>query len=176
MQVVMALSSVATPSAHVCAYIGLGSNLDDPRRHVTTALDDLRRLPETRLVSHSGLYGSRPWGLAEQPDYVNAVAALYTTLSARALLTRLLAIEADHGRIRTELRWGPRSLDLDLLLYGDLQSRDELLCVPHPRLSERNFVLYPLYEIAADLVIPGLGPLRELLRHCPRQGLTPLAN
>ncbi|MEW6353364.1 MAG: 2-amino-4-hydroxy-6-hydroxymethyldihydropteridine diphosphokinase [Pseudomonadota bacterium] len=154
------------------AYIGLGGNIADPVQQITRALAELNALPATRLHSRSRLYRSKPVGPADQPDYVNAVAALDTDLPPRTLLSRLLDIERRHGRIRDGVRWGPRTLDLDLLLYGELQHHDADLTLPHPRLHERSFVLYPLYDVAPDLVIPGYGPLRELLQGCPRGELT----
>ncbi|HLA74296.1 MAG TPA: 2-amino-4-hydroxy-6-hydroxymethyldihydropteridine diphosphokinase [Gammaproteobacteria bacterium] len=160
--------------AQLTAYIGLGSNLAHPPQQIRSALKELDILPDSRLLVCSPFYRSKPLGPPGQPDYINAVAALATALPALELLTGLLAIEDRHGRIRTEVRWGPRTLDLDLLLYGDRQTRDKVLTLPHPHLSERSFVLYPLYDIAPDLVIPGRGPLRELLQHCPRQELTQL--
>ncbi len=148
------------------AYIGLGSNLNDPVQQVQAALAALSDLPETRCVRHSSLYRSAPLGQSDQPDYINAVAMLDTRLSARQLLTELQAMEHIHGRVRGAERWGPRPLDLDMLLYGDLQLESEELTVPHPRLAERSFVLYPLCEIAPDLEIPGLGGVQQLMAAC----------
>ncbi len=157
------------------AYIGLGSNLDDPVEQVTSALAQLGTLRDTQAVHHSGLYQSKPLAsTVDQADYINAVAALDTTLPPRQLLAELLDIEQAHGRIRTAERWGPRSLDLDLLLYGDLYYQDDALTLPHPRLHERSFVLYPLFEITPELVIPAHGSLRELLKHCPKHAITRL--
>lgn len=156
------------------AYIGLGSNLNNPRQQITAALRELTSLPETLMTGHSALYLSKPVDLSDQPDYVNAVAALQTGLAARELLDRLLEIEGWHGRIRDGDcggRWGPRTLDLDLLLYDDVQSQDEDLVLPHPRLHERSFVLVPLYEIAPQLVVPGQGALSDLVAQCARAGL-----
>ena len=153
------------------AYVGLGSNLYNPRQQITDALQELTALPATRVAAHSALYQSKPVGPADQPDYVNAVAALHTALTARQLLDCLLEIEGQHGRIRDGSHWGPRTLDLDLLLYGDVQIQDENLIVPHPQLHERSFVLVPLYEIAPQLVIPGQGALRDLVACCPADGL-----
>lgn len=158
----------------ITAYVGLGSNLDDPARHVSQALTELDKLPESHVVARSGLYASKPLGPADQPDYINAVAALETALSAAHLLTELHALEHRHGRVRGDLQWGPRTLDLDLLLYGNLEYQELSLTVPHAHLAERSFVLYPLYEIAPDLSIPGKGPLQQLLKHCSRHGLTRL--
>lgn len=156
----------------VTAYIGLGSNLQQPVEQVKRALQQLAKIPRTRLISASPLYRSAPLGPADQPDYINAVAALATRLSALELLDALQTIERQQGRIRGGERWGPRTLDLDLLLYGDQQIQTERLTVPHPGLGERNFVLYPLHDVAGeDLCIPGLDTLSHLLRACPRQGL-----
>lgn len=152
------------------AFIGLGSNLDRPELQVKSALVELQSLKSSRLLCHSSLYRSAPMGPQDQPDYLNAVAAIDTALSAFALLDALQTIEDAHGRIRKQ-RWGPRTLDLDVLLYGDATIDDVRLQVPHPGISERAFVLYPLYEIAPELTIPGLGPLAGLLRKCPPQQL-----
>ncbi len=157
------------------AYVALGGNLDDPLRHIKTALAELQDLA-VHPLTHSALYRSAPHGPVAQPDYINAVAALDTALAPKQLLTQLLAIETSHGRIRTGERWGPRTLDLDLLLLGETQCTDDTLSLPHPRLHERNFVLYPLYEIAPELFIPGHGALRKLIRHCPAHGLTRLSD
>jgi 2-amino-4-hydroxy-6-hydroxymethyldihydropteridine diphosphokinase len=146
----------------VTAYLGLGANLDDPARQVRRAFDELAALPASRLVSRSPLYKSPPLGPPDQPDYVNAVAVLETTLSPLELLAGLRAIEVRHGRKRDGSRWGPRSLDLDILLYGDLVLESPELRLPHPGLHERAFVLYPLYDVAPELEIPGRGDVRGL--------------
>jgi len=146
----------------VTAYLGLGANLDDPARQVRRAFDELAALPGTHLVSRSPLYKSPPLGPRDQPDYINAVAALETTLPPLELLAALLAIEVRHGRKRDGSRWGPRNLDLDILLYGDLVLDSLGLCLPHPGLHERAFVLYPLYDVAPELEIPGRGDVRGL--------------
>ena len=153
------------------AYIGLGSNLEDPVSQVKSALLALDAITATRCVAHSALYLSSPLGPANQPDYINAVAAVDTGLSAADLLMNLQDIEKRHGRARNHERWGPRTLDLDLLLYGMERLQDDNLTIPHPGLCERNFVLYPLYEIAPQLTIPGLGKLRDYIEHCTKQGL-----
>lgn len=150
----------------VTVFIGLGSNLDRPEQQVRRALDELDAVPKTRLAGYSPLYGSRPFGPAGQPDYVNAVARLETSLDAHGLLERLQAIELDHGRVRGE-RWGPRTLDLDLLIYGDQLIDTPALQVPHPQLRWRAFVLVPLYDLAPDLELPGLGPLIDYLPRDP---------
>ncbi len=154
----------------VVAYIGLGSNLADPPQQLRQALAALNQLPTSRLLCHSSLYRSAPMGPADQPDYVNAVAALETALAPLQLLDELQAIEARQGRVRAE-RWGPRTLDLDLLLYSDTLIDHPRLQVPHPGIPAREFVLYPLAEIAPELQLPGLGALTELLAHCPNRGL-----
>lgn len=155
------------------AYVGLGSNLEEPSRQLLTAFTELAALPGTRLVARSRLYGSTPVGPAGQPDYVNAVAALDTTLSPDELLDGLFTIEQAHARVRAE-RWGPRTLDLDLLLHGDAVVATERLTLPHPRLRERAFVLVPFHEIAPGLVLPDGTPLAALVRACPPGGLWPL--
>ena len=139
------------------AYIGIGSNLDGPARQVDTAFDSLAELPETRLIGRSSLYRSAPFGGVEQPEFVNAAASLLTRLEAAALLEALKAIERGRGREASDLRWGPRVLDLDLLVYSGLVADEDGLTIPHPGIAERNFVLLPLRELAPDLVIPGLG-------------------
>ncbi|MBS0432242.1 MAG: 2-amino-4-hydroxy-6-hydroxymethyldihydropteridine diphosphokinase [Proteobacteria bacterium] len=144
------------------AFVALGSNLDDPRAQVLRGFDALSRLPSSRLVARSRLYRSAPWGMREQPDFVNAVAELETTLDARTLLEELLRIERAAGRERGDARWGPRVLDLDLLLHGDLVLQEPGLTLPHPHLHERTFVLLPLNELAADVDVPGRGSVRGL--------------
>ena len=159
--------------AQVTAYIGLGSNLDKPVVHVTQAFADLQEFPSTQSVRQSRLYISTPIGPAGQPDYINAVAAINTRLMPLELLRRLQTLEDAHGRLRT-VHWGPRTLDLDILLYGDQQINTELLTIPHPGLHKRAFVLYPLKEIAPDdMHIPGRGLLSSLLANCPAEGLHP---
>lgn len=150
-------------------YIGVGSNLNDPVAQVKTALAALDALPETCSVQHSSLYRSAPLTLdaaVMQPDYINAVAALDTRLEPIQLLAELQALERCQGRTRGAQRWGARTLDLDLLLYADRQYKSEELTVPHPRLHERSFVLYPLFEIAPDLHVPGQGSVRDLAAYC----------
>jgi 2-amino-4-hydroxy-6-hydroxymethyldihydropteridine diphosphokinase len=157
----------------VVAYIGLGSNLAQPEQQVRRALKALAGLPETTVITHSSLYRSEPLGPAGQPDYINAVAALETGLAPLDLLTALQNLEHEQGRVREE-RWGPRTLDLDILLYGEEQWDDPRLTLPHPGLYERNFVLYPLVEIAPELQIPDRGPLTALLALCPQGRLEKL--
>ena len=158
----------------VRAYVAIGSNLNDPVAQVRQAFRALAELPASQLIACSPLYRSAPvGGPPDQLDYVNAVTALDTVLNPDGLLTTLQAIEVQQGRIRT-VRWGPRTLDLDLLLYGSIRRDAPRLSLPHPRLHERAFVLYPLYDIAPDLMIPGQGSLTELLRNCPPLTLTRL--
>lgn len=150
------------PDLLVPAYVGLGSNLDDPVRQVRNALAELARLPRTHLVASSSLYRSPPMGPPDQPDFVNAVAGLLTTLSPEELLHATQAIEDAHGRRRGAPRWGPRTLDLDLLLYGELRRTDAALTLPHAGLAERPFVLIPLLELAPGLRLPGGPPIARL--------------
>ena len=160
-------------------FIGLGANLGDPVAAVRAAIGALARLPGTRLGAVSGLYRTPAWGVTEQDDFINAVAMLETALEPHALLDALLAVERDAGRDRTAAtRWGPRTLDLDLLLYGDRTVDEPGLRVPHPHLHERAFALVPLVEIAPDAVIPGVGTAREALARMASgevQGLTYVA-
>lgn len=143
------------------AYIGLGSNLDDPEKQLRRAARSLGQLPQTRLCRMSSFYQSRAVG-PPQPDFINAVALVTTGLSAPDLLRELQLIEDRQGRIRN-MHWGPRTLDLDVLLYGETVIHEDHLVIPHPEMHRRGFVLYPLYEISPDVVIPGQPPLRELL-------------
>lgn len=159
----------------IIAYIGLGSNLNDPERQVRRAFKALAALPRSTLRKHSSLYHSRPMGPEDQPDYINAVAELETSWSAPALLSLLQDIENRQGRVRGPVRWGPRTLDLDLLIYGQERIEEADLTVPHPGIAHRAFVLYPLSEIAPDLTVPGLGALQDLLSRCPSAGLERLA-
>jgi 2-amino-4-hydroxy-6-hydroxymethyldihydropteridine diphosphokinase len=159
----------AAPERRHCAYVGIGSNLNDPVMQVQTGIEALARLPETRLKHRSSLFRSAPLGVTEQADFVNAVCRLSTDLDPHELLRRLLAIEAQHGRVREREKWGPRTLDLDLLLYDDLALVTPTLVLPHPRLHERAFVLYPLAEIDPALMVPGRGRVSELLATCMGQ-------
>jgi 2-amino-4-hydroxy-6-hydroxymethyldihydropteridine diphosphokinase len=157
----------------VIAYIGLGSNLQNPLAQLQSARQAIQALPSVREKAFSRLYRSTPMGPSDQPDYINAVMAIETSLPAPALLKALQAVELAHGRVRSGERWGPRTLDLDLLLYGREEIATDELTVPHPGIASREFVLYPLAEIAPpDLIIPGKGLLPDLVRNCPRRGLT----
>ena len=155
------------------AFVALGSNLADPAAQVNAGFAALGALFATRVIARSSLYRSAPVGYAAQPDFINAVAALETTLAPRALLEELLAIERSHGRVREFLN-APRTLDLDVLLYGDLQLHEHGLTIPHPRMHERAFVLLPLAEIAPRCVIPGRGTVSELLRAIDASGVKQL--
>ncbi len=150
--------------------VALGSNLDQPRAQLLRAFDELAQLPQCRLIARSSLYGSTPVG-PEQPDYINAVAHLHTTLEPHALLDRLQAIEQLHQRVR-ELRWGARTLDLDIALFGQRTVQDERLTVPHVCLAERSFVLMPLAELYPDLAINTQGvSVSEQLAQLPEGGI-----
>lgn len=158
----------------VRAYVGLGSNLGSPVRRVRAALDSLAGFPETQLHAASRLYRSPPWGVTDQPDFVNAVAALDTGLAPGPLLAGLQALEEEAGRTREGIRWGPRILDLDLLLYDELRCDDPRLTLPHPRMHERAFVLVPLLEIAPGIRIPGRGDAASCLAGLEAGGIVPL--
>ena len=166
----------ADHSAGVIAYVGIGSNLAEPEDQVRRALGELAILPESELLAYSRLYRTAPVGPQDQPDYVNAAVCLRTHLTAEGLLAVLQGVERAHGRVRDGSRWGPRTLDLDILLYGAACIDRPGLRVPHPELANRAFVLVPLADIApASLVIPGRGQLAELLARCPREGVSPLS-
>jgi 2-amino-4-hydroxy-6-hydroxymethyldihydropteridine diphosphokinase len=150
------------------AYVGIGSNLNQPVRQVEDALLELDRIPRSRVLRRSSLYKSAPLGYADQADFINAVGALETALEPEKLLDELLVIEARHGR-RRSFPNAPRSLDLDLLLFEELELQTARLTVPHPRMHERAFVLKPLLELAAEISIPGKGGARNLLKNCEGQ-------
>lgn len=152
-------------------YIGLGSNLGGSEKTIQSALTALKNHPATSLLNSSSLYGSKPHGPQDQPDYVNAVAEIETDLKPHPLLDVLQEIENNHNRIRTEQRWGPRTLDLDLLLYGDKVIDTDRLTVPHPRIGDRSFVLYPLAEINPGLKFPDGQLLLSYLAIVPDLGL-----
>jgi 2-amino-4-hydroxy-6-hydroxymethyldihydropteridine diphosphokinase len=150
------------------AYVGLGANIGEPRRQLQAAIEELNELPDSAVVLASGLYRSAPLGYVDQPDFLNAVVQIDTRLRPEALLERLQEIEQRHGRERP-YPGAPRTLDLDLLLYGDQTIDTPRLKVPHPRMHERAFVLKPLAEIAPEVAIPGRGPARGLLCACREQ-------
>ena len=155
----------------VRAFIGLGSNLDAPAARLERALEDLELLPDTRFVAASPLYANPPFGPVAQGEFVNAVAEVETDLAPHALLAELRRIEQSAGRVRDGTRWGPRTLDLDILVYGDLELDEPDLHIPHRGLTERNFVLYPLADLAPELVLPRFGALKALLTRCSAEGL-----
>jgi 2-amino-4-hydroxy-6-hydroxymethyldihydropteridine diphosphokinase len=154
----------------VRAAIALGSNLDGPEARVRGAFAELARLTDTWVVARSSLYRTAPVGFADQPPFINACALVETRLAARALLDALLAIERRHGRVRDTPN-GPRTLDLDIVLYGGATIEEPGLCIPHPRAHERAFVLAPLLEVWPDATIPGHGSARECLPRVKDQAI-----
>ena len=157
---------MANANMHTC-YIGIGSNLAKPIDNAKIAIEALRQLPQSQLITCSKLYSSKPMGPQDQPDYINAVAQIQTSLQPLALLDALQQIELLQGRVRKAERWGPRTLDLDLLLYGQSVIKNERLTVPHYGIKQREFVLYPLAEIAEYLVFPDGESLQQVLKSCP---------
>jgi 2-amino-4-hydroxy-6-hydroxymethyldihydropteridine diphosphokinase len=157
------------------AYVALGSNLDEPRKQVERGFERLAQLSHTKLIARSALYQSKPLGPQQQADFINAVGGLLTTLSAQQLLIELKQLEKDLGRVQPIVRWGPRRIDFDLLVFGDARIDETNLVIPHPGIPERNFVLYPLCDIAPELVIPGLGVARDLAQRVSSAGLHVLA-
>ncbi|WP_455222342.1 2-amino-4-hydroxy-6-hydroxymethyldihydropteridine diphosphokinase [Kaarinaea lacus] len=146
-------------------FIGLGSNLNDPIQQLTQACTEIGSIEHVTLCKISSLYRNPPMGPQDQPDYINAVVEIDTSLSPEELLNELQAIEKKHGRVPGRVRWSARPLDLDILLYGEKVINNERLTIPHLGLYERAFVLYPLIEIAPDLEVPGHGALRELIHN-----------
>ena len=157
------------------AYVALGSNLSDPRRQVEGAFQALASLGDARLVARSSLWRSQPLGPQEQPEFVNAAAGLVTTLAPRDFLASLQALERKLGKTDPAVRWGPRVIDLDLLVFADLHVDEPGLTLPHPGLPQRNFVLYPLSEIAAELWVPGLARVCRLRERVSPAGIERLA-
>lgn len=153
-----------------CAYIGLGSNLNNPLEQVKKALKSINHLPFSTIVQTSSFYFTQPWGVTDQPAFVNCVVAVKTQLSPVDLLHSLLQIEDQQGRVR-EVRYGPRTIDLDILLYGKEIILSSELEIPHPRMLERDFVLYPLIEIAPDLLLPNGDLLMKYKTICPDRGI-----
>ena len=152
--------------------IAIGSNLGDPVAQAEAAIDALHQLPHSTVTAVSSLYSSSPMGPQDQPDYINAVIEIETTLSPLALLDLTQKIELERGRVRKDERWGPRTLDLDIILFGDQTIDNERLIVPHYGMKEREFVLYPLAEIYNDLTFPDGTTLSQLLTQVERNGLT----
>jgi 2-amino-4-hydroxy-6-hydroxymethyldihydropteridine diphosphokinase len=161
---------MAEQRAPAMAFVALGANLENPAGQIRQALQELDRIADTRVAAHSSFYRTAPVGILDQPDFVNAVARLETGLAPRAVLEALFAIENLHGRRRGQAN-APRTLDLDLLLYGSLTIDEPGLQVPHPRMQERGFVLVPLAEIAAEVLVPGLGRVADLLARVDRSGV-----
>jgi 2-amino-4-hydroxy-6-hydroxymethyldihydropteridine diphosphokinase len=157
----------------VTAYIGLGSNLAEPLSQLATAITELAALPESRLLGQSPFYRSRPVGPQDQPDFVNGAVSLCTGLTAEELLDQLQAIEQSHGRERTRV-WGPRTLDLDLLIFNSQVIDSPRLTVPHPQLPDRDFVLQPLLDLAPDLTLPDGRRIADLRAKCPDNDLQKL--
>jgi len=170
------MGRVVVSRAWAPAYVGLGSNLGDPTAELSLACSAISRLPDTRLEAVSSFFRNPPMGRLDQPDFVNAAAGLLTRLTARELLTKLKQIELDHGRERVAGdRWGPRIIDLDLLVFGSLRASCDDLTLPHSGIADRNFVLFPLLEIAPGLDVPGLGPVSHLARRLDAGTLTRVA-
>jgi 2-amino-4-hydroxy-6-hydroxymethyldihydropteridine diphosphokinase len=157
----------------LAAYVGIGSNLSDPAAQVERTFADLAAMPGVQLVARSALYRTAPFGPVEQDDFVNAVAGVLTTLAPQQLLDALRHLEVARGRVRS-VRWGPRILDLDLLVQGTLTVDTADLTLPHPGIGERNFVLYPLRDIAPELHIPGMGQVAALAAKVDPSGITRL--
>ena len=153
------------------SFIGLGSNLLSPAEQIYSARAAILQIKAVVEHSFSSLYQSSPMGPQDQPDYTNAVMGIYTDLEAIELLRKLQTIENSHGRVRKQQQWGARTLDLDILLFGDQSIEIADLRIPHYGMAEREFVLYPLQEITSDLTVPGLGKLDDLIAKCPRNGL-----
>ena len=153
-------------------YIGLGSNLKDPTHQIQSALTELKDLAVDAKMDVSPFYNTQPIGPQNQPEFVNAVVGFDTQLPAQDLLEQLFKIEDAHGRVRQAQQWSARTLDLDLLLYGEALISSEQLVVPHPHMHERAFVLQPLIDVAADCLIPGRGLAADLLQQCDRSGIT----
>ncbi|MBD1228873.1 2-amino-4-hydroxy-6-hydroxymethyldihydropteridine diphosphokinase [Xenorhabdus griffiniae] len=154
------------------AYIAIGSNLANPLQQVNNALAALKKIPDTTFIARSSFYRTKPMGPQDQPDYLNLAVVLETQLSPETLLNHTQAIELEQGRVRKGERWGPRTLDLDIMLFGNHIINTERLTVPHYGLKQREFMLYPLAEIAPDLVFPDGETLAEQLKKVPENGLT----
>lgn len=164
-----------TTTCWIPVYVALGSNLGDPCAQIERAFEALSALQGARLVLRSSLYRSQPFGPVPQPDFINAVAGMLTTIPARAFLAELKSIEQRLGRAQPVVRWGPRSIDLDLLVHGTTRLVEPGLTVPHAGIAERAFVLTPLAEIAPDLDVPGVGRVRALAASVPSSGLARVA-
>lgn len=157
------------------SYIGIGSNQQDPIKQAQQAIEALKLLPSSEIIKCSSLYCSTPMGPQDQPDYINAVVAIETQLNPIALLDALQAIEQNQGRVRKDNRWGPRTLDLDIILYDNQTIDSERLVIPHYGMHEREFVLYPLLEITPQLTLPNGTHLSHLISLCDKNGLTTIS-
>ena len=152
-------------------FVGMGSNLGDSAGQLQSALQAMKALPSTSVIGASSLYASKPMGPQDQPDYVNAVACLQTGLAPESLLRALQEIEQNHHRERKEERWGPRTLDLDILLYGDIKVDTPTLTIPHYGMADREFVLVPLFELKPDLIMPDGKVIAKWVAQCSLEGL-----
>jgi 2-amino-4-hydroxy-6-hydroxymethyldihydropteridine diphosphokinase len=156
-------------------FVALGANLGEPLQQLESALAAIGQLPQCSLTGTSPWYRSKAVGPGPQPDYINGAAMLETTLSPQELLTQLQAIEHAHGRERSQ-HWAARTLDLDILLYGNIELNSDQLRIPHQHMQQRNFVLFPLYDLAPELTLPCGTPLESLLARCSREGLQRLGD
>ncbi|WP_076918377.1 2-amino-4-hydroxy-6-hydroxymethyldihydropteridine diphosphokinase [Pseudoalteromonas sp. SK18] len=155
-------------------YLGLGANLNNPKKQLDNAVIALKSLPNSEFIACSHYYASKPMGPQDQPDYVNAVACINTSLEPEQLLDLTQAIELEHGRVRKAERWGARTLDIDILLFGEHILNTERLTVPHYGLTEREFVVYPLQEIAPELILPSGASIQQIANTLPLNDLQQL--
>lgn len=155
----------------VKAYIGVGSNLNDPQRQVEVAIASLNKIPQSHVSCASSFYRSTPLGVKDQPEFINAVAEVETSLAPHALLAHLQRIEKEQGRVRDGTHWGPRIIDLDILLYGEQHVSTDDLRIPHPEMMKREFVIYPLAEIVPSLILPDGAPVAACQVACPSRGI-----
>jgi len=174
MQKKVAMAKPILAKNGVVSYIALGSNLDQPTQQIEAAFNALRKLPTSSLLEKSSLYQSEPMGPQDQQDYINAVVKLETCLSPIELLNALQAIENSQGRVRGKQQWGPRTLDLDILLYSDKTISTQRLTVPHYGMMQRAFVIFPLAEIEPDLVLPDNSRISEHAKTLSSQGIRKL--
>jgi len=155
-------------------YLGLGANLNSPKKQLDNAVIALKNLPNSEFIACSHYYASKPMGPQDQPDYVNAVACINTSLEPEQLLDLTQAIELEHGRVRKAERWGARTLDIDILLFGEQVINTKRLTVPHYGLNEREFVVYPLQEIAPELILPSGVSIKQIANNLPLNDLQQL--
>ena len=152
-------------------FVALGSNLGDREAHILQAADDIEQLQDCSSLQAASIYQTAPMGPQDQPDYLNSVCSFDCDLEPSQLLAELKIIERQHGRVQSTLRWTARPLDLDILLFGDQHIATPELTIPHPGIASRSFVLWPLAELQPDLVLPGLGPIQELMKTCEKLGI-----